>query len=622
MILDQLFEDDKKKKLNEVDPRNYDSDEDYYAAVRGNKRSSSDDDYDYEPEDDINDMDDDESYYEKYVRTKNLEGYETTPFGSVNDQRPQMPAVPQQDREAQEQARERQARISDFREKKRDLLQQFAQLGTLRTEMIYGLENDVFLNKDQLIDFFEQQIDDPSLTALEYAYENNIPTDGLIRNILRRATQLGVSMLDVRKMFSQAKQKLGENIGRKVDAKGLTQGEWMQAVKQKFPDAKIVQAKMIDGPAHASLSDGRKIVWNPVQGVTEVGQNFRRGNARRAALNAMSPEELKAHEEKRAEQQRKRDEARLERERQRNAAKKGVAEGDQIDELSLDQIGRGIGSAARGVSRAVGGLAGGIAGIPSAVKSGYSDAKKYVGGNSKNDAVSQTDDDYKAKAKAQQPWAVAAVNPATNKQWTPDELKAQYAQTSADIAKSAAGQDLRNVMLTSPQDLDPDAVSAAQQALSPTATSTGYNASNISNIPGMQKYTKPAAPAKTPNFAQQSSGYANVGQPAVRYGAKPAAPAGTKVTAGGPTPAERKALDQRIAAAAQAQPVAETVKQVKRMMETVTSKADVQRIKDYIDYHMGNNLTESAQVKRNRLISEVTQLAATRRREIARRMAQ
>ena len=33
MIVDQLFENDKKKKLNEVDPRNYDSDEDYYDAV-------------------------------------------------------------------------------------------------------------------------------------------------------------------------------------------------------------------------------------------------------------------------------------------------------------------------------------------------------------------------------------------------------------------------------------------------------------------------------------------------------------------------------------------------------------------------------------------------------------
>jgi flagellar biosynthesis GTPase FlhF len=144
-------------------------------------------------------------------------------------------------------------------------------------------------------------------------------------------------MLDVRKMFNQAKQKLGENIGRKVDAKGRTQHEWMQLVKQKFPDAKIVQAKMIDGPAHAMLPDGRKFSWTPVQGVAEVGQNFRRGNAQRAALNAMSPEERKAYEEKRAEQQRKRDEARLERERQRNAAKKGVAEAPGAETLAHNQ---------------------------------------------------------------------------------------------------------------------------------------------------------------------------------------------------------------------------------------------------------------------------------------------
>jgi len=74
MILDQLFEDNNKKKLNEVDPRNFDSDEDYYAAVRGGRRSSyDDDDYDDYEDEEVDDMDDDESYYEKYVRTKNLE---------------------------------------------------------------------------------------------------------------------------------------------------------------------------------------------------------------------------------------------------------------------------------------------------------------------------------------------------------------------------------------------------------------------------------------------------------------------------------------------------------------------------------------------------------------------
>lgn len=46
MIVDQLFEDDdKKKKLNEIDPRNYDSDEDYYNDLHG-----EDDDEDFDPD--------------------------------------------------------------------------------------------------------------------------------------------------------------------------------------------------------------------------------------------------------------------------------------------------------------------------------------------------------------------------------------------------------------------------------------------------------------------------------------------------------------------------------------------------------------------------------------------
>ncbi len=66
------------------------------------------------------------------------------------------------------------------------------------------------------------------------------------------------------------------------------------------------------------ISRALQRITNEEQSIMEVGQNFRRGNALRAAINAMSPEERKAYEEKRAEQQRKRDEARLERERQRN----------------------------------------------------------------------------------------------------------------------------------------------------------------------------------------------------------------------------------------------------------------------------------------------------------------
>jgi hypothetical protein len=66
-------------------------------------------------------------------------------------------------------------------------------------------------------------------------------------------------------------KKLGETgIGRAVNDKGLTQQRWLQLVQTKFPDAKIVQAKMIDGPSRATLPDGRTLSWTKVdQGVAE-----------------------------------------------------------------------------------------------------------------------------------------------------------------------------------------------------------------------------------------------------------------------------------------------------------------------------------------------------------------
>jgi len=57
---------------------------------------------------------------------------------------------------------------------------------------------------------------------------------------------------------------------RAVDAKGRTQQQWVKLVKAKFPDAKIMQSKMLDGPCFAMLADGRKLSWNKVeQGVAE-----------------------------------------------------------------------------------------------------------------------------------------------------------------------------------------------------------------------------------------------------------------------------------------------------------------------------------------------------------------
>jgi hypothetical protein len=170
----------------------------------------------------------------------------------------------------------RQQRLLDVRSRKQDLLSDYAQLGALRVEMIYGINNDVFLNKEQLLDYFDHLVDDPYLTPLEYAHENGIPIDGLLKGMLRRAVQLGISALDVRKLWNSAKDKVkakpgvAEGAGRAVNDKGLTQQRWLQLVQTKFPDAKIVQAKMIDGPCRATLPDGRTLSWTKTeQGVTE-----------------------------------------------------------------------------------------------------------------------------------------------------------------------------------------------------------------------------------------------------------------------------------------------------------------------------------------------------------------
>ena len=70
MIIDQLFEEE-KKKLNEIDPRNYDSDVDYYNDL--DHDDEEDDNVDPPEDNDYDPPNDEESHYEKYVRVNNLE---------------------------------------------------------------------------------------------------------------------------------------------------------------------------------------------------------------------------------------------------------------------------------------------------------------------------------------------------------------------------------------------------------------------------------------------------------------------------------------------------------------------------------------------------------------------
>lgn len=307
----------------------------------------------------------------------------------------------------------------------------------------------------------------------------------------------------------------------------------------------------------------------------------------------------------------------------------------------IKQAGRGVANVAGGTAGGLGAVAGGATtGLGRAAAHGFNAGVQNVGGDAverlQTNIMKQIDakkteiaglEKELAKVQSQAPVAASnsvtdqggAINPETNQAYTPDEVDAWLEKDKiqrellpkikADLgAQSGGAYDLSqpaSKMLAKPQ---------TTTAALPTATAPGAP-SKVSYGQGFNKPTAPK-PTSVPNYGQKTPGYNYTTSVTPT-----ATPAGTRVTTGGATAAEKAALDKRIAAAAAAQPVAETVKQVKRMMETVTTKADVQRIKDYIDYHMGTNLTESARIKRNALLSEVTQLAATRRREIARRMA-
>jgi hypothetical protein len=77
-----------------------------------------------------------------------------------------------------------------------------------------------------------------------------------------------ISVEKAQELLKQMNEGVAEGSQRAVNAKGRTQREWINLVRAKFPEAKIVQSKMIDGPVHAVLPDGRKTSWSP--SVTEA----------------------------------------------------------------------------------------------------------------------------------------------------------------------------------------------------------------------------------------------------------------------------------------------------------------------------------------------------------------
>jgi hypothetical protein len=260
--------------------------------------------------------------------------------------------------------------------------------------------------------------------------------------------------------------------------------------------------------------------------------------------------------------------------------------------------------------------------------------------------------------KFERPINTGFLNPKTGRPYLPSELRAEREQEIADElskAQQAAGDATAGDTTAGNTTAAVSATTTKPAATTAATTKPAATTAAAGKFPGedpqgagyvgrrevaRRQAARDAAAAKkpaTPNFAGPT-GYSSVNYaPNIKTGislpkptvpsltstpakVKPlaAAPA-TKVTSGGVTPAERAAYDKKVADAAKLA-VAETVKQVKHMLESVTTRDDVEKIKKYIDRQFTKHglISELAFAQRNHLIERVVYIGAQRRREHAR----
>jgi LysM repeat protein len=274
---------------------------------------------------------------------------------------------------------------------------------------------------------------------------------------------------------------------------------------------------------------------------------------------------------------------------------------------------------------------------------------------------------------AQRQAYVGGINPATNKPWTGDELRAEYypadpeatddevaadtaaapnpfgqmtnqlqnygtSSTGSQVTRTATG--LKNT--ASPN--NPNAVAAAKTAPASTttaATTTAAAKPAAGTFPGedpqgagyvgrlevkRRQAARDAQAAKKPaaaNFGQQATGYKSVNYaPNIKTGVSlPKSAGSTAAQTKTPTQAEKDAYVKAIGAPAMVETRIATAlkKSVAEMLQMVETKEDVQKIKQFVDqtFVRYGAVNESAFVVRNQILEHVTQVGAQRRRDFA-----
>lgn len=292
----------------------------------------------------------------------------------------------------------------------------------------------------------------------------------------------------------------------------------------------------------------------------------------------------------------------------------------------IQSVGRGVANVAGGTTGALGSVVGGATtGLGRAAASGFNAGVQNVGG----DAVD------KMQTNIMTPKAADIQKQIATKQ---DEIKALQATLAGEQSAATTGGK-SGIQTGATALIDPDTerpyekdklaamygykepeAAAANTPAAPAAQPQGFNAGNVIKLPGMEKYAKPAAPAKTANFAgpggygKTTTGIKAPAAPSSPALAAPKIPSAPRVTAGGPTPAEKANLDKRIAA------VAEALTQVERMLESVNSKKSAEMVKAYVDQRFTELGLRNTTECRN-IMARVVQESAIRRRQYAKSLA-
>jgi hypothetical protein len=224
---------------------------------------------------------------------------------------------------------------------------------------------------------------------------------------------------------------------------------------------------------------------------------------------------------------------------------------------------------------------------------------------------------------------IYAIDPTTGKPYEKEKLARMYGAGATTAPISAAGGVQQPALTGGPTaGLPPSpGTTPSTSKITQPNNPTSFNATNVMQMPGMEKYAKTAtkAPAKAANFGASPAGYGKTTTTfkSPNAPAAPSVPTAPKVTAGGPTKDELSKYQAKLAAAAKAQPVAETIAQVKKMLETVETRDDVIFIKKYInrEFQRHGLVSESGQAHRSHLLNEVTRIGALRRRNHSQQMA-